>query len=156
MERILLAGDYPNLTYLELFDFRQELMFNNVTDDSVFRSIFKDRITDLILHNNDEYINEELSKTYTKNIYAHIMVLFQNLKHLTIATPSVNEYPFLSLKNLPSTTFFSTTLTVLCLNVMCFDDCLYLLDDCLPQLTTFIVQIHDLSFSSLMSANMVS
>ncbi|CAF4470660.1 unnamed protein product, partial [Rotaria sp. Silwood2] len=93
MERILLAGDYPNLTYLELFDFRQELMFNNVTDDSVFRSIFKDRITDLILHNNDEYINEELSEIYTKNIYAHIMVLFQNLKHLTIVTSSVNEYP---------------------------------------------------------------
>ncbi|CAF4070429.1 unnamed protein product [Rotaria sordida] len=66
MERILLAGDYPNLTSLELFNFEQKIGFHYFTD--------------LILHNNDEYDDKTLMDIYTKNVYAHIMIFFQNLK----------------------------------------------------------------------------
>ncbi|CAF1456133.1 unnamed protein product [Rotaria sp. Silwood1] len=53
MERILLAGDYPNLTYLELFNFKEEIVCH-FTDKSPFQHIFQHQITDLILHNNDQ------------------------------------------------------------------------------------------------------
>ncbi|CAF1127161.1 unnamed protein product [Rotaria sordida] len=53
MEHILLAGDYPNLTYLELFNFKQKIVCY-FTDKSAFQHIFQRQITDLILHNNDE------------------------------------------------------------------------------------------------------
>ncbi|CAF1426302.1 unnamed protein product [Rotaria sordida] len=56
MERILLAGNYPNVSYLELFNFKQEIILHNFTENSVFRHIFQHQITDLILHNNDEFI----------------------------------------------------------------------------------------------------
>jgi len=79
IESILLAGDYPNLTSLELFNFGYEIVFHYFTgkcitysrvikmrkhwnyiiifclDDSTFRHIFQNQITDLILHNDDEY-----------------------------------------------------------------------------------------------------
>ncbi|CAF1389221.1 unnamed protein product [Rotaria sordida] len=80
MERILLVGDYPNLTSLELFNFEQKIGFHYFTDDRPFRHIFKHQITDLILHNNDEYDDKTLMDIYTKNVYAHIMIFFQNLK----------------------------------------------------------------------------
>ncbi|CAF2788703.1 unnamed protein product [Rotaria sp. Silwood2] len=68
MERILLAGDYPNLTSLELFNFDQE-QISLFRDDSAVRHIFQYQITDLILHNNDEYISEMRLDTYTKNVF---------------------------------------------------------------------------------------
>jgi len=125
-------------------------------DNSAFRHIFKYQIEDLILHNNDDYSTETSLKIYTANVYAHIIVLFQNLKHLTIVASSINEYPPLLFDALPSTTYFSSTLTVLCINVVGFDDCVSLLDGRLKQLTTFIVQIHDIYGSPSISENAVS
>jgi hypothetical protein len=126
-------------------------------DDSAFRHIFQHQITDLILHNNDEYPNKRLLETYTTNVYSHVMVLFQNLKHLAIVESSVNEYPPLLLRSLPSATYFSSTLTVLRISVLRFEDCLSLLDGRLKQLTTFAVQIDYICSPSLyICRNMVS
>ncbi|CAF3331759.1 unnamed protein product [Rotaria sp. Silwood1] len=52
------------------------------------------------------------------------------------------SYPPLSILNLPSTIFCSLNLTKLCIYVDSLDDCLYLLDGHLKQLTTFIVQMN--------------
>jgi hypothetical protein len=177
MERILLAGDYPSLTSLEFFNFEQKEVFRYFTgrqltcsrminkqlpfffsclDNSVFRHIFQDQITDLILHNNDEYINGMRSDIYTRNVYAQILALFKNLKHLTIFSSSLNEYPSLSVCHLPPTAYFSSTLTVLCINVIQFEDCLSLLDGQLKQLSTFIVQIHQIFDQRLIHRNKVS
>jgi len=95
--------------------------------------MFKHQITYLILHNNDEHNTETSLTTYTVNVYVHIILLFQNLKHFTIVPSSMNEYPPLSVSNLPPTTYFSSTLTVLCINVCDFDDCLSVLDGRLKQ-----------------------
>ncbi|CAF3240512.1 unnamed protein product [Rotaria sp. Silwood2] len=139
MEHIL-VGNYSNLTSLELFNFGQ-IVYRHLTDNSVFRHFFKYQITELVLHNNDEYSTKTSLDTYTRDVYAHIMVLFQHLKHLTVVASSINEYPPLSLLRLPPTTYFSSILTVLNINVLEFSDCLSLLDGRLKQLTTFIVQV---------------
>jgi hypothetical protein len=95
-------------------------------------------------------------KDYTRNVYAHILNFCKNLKHLNIIAPSVASYPGLSLCHLPSTTFFSLILTHLCINVNTFDDCLYVLDGRLKQLTTFIVTVYFIDESLSIVHNMVS
>jgi hypothetical protein len=66
------------------------------------------------------------------------------MKHLSVVS-SGNKYEEcrpLSLRGLPSTTFFSSTLTKLCISLSNFEDCLALLDGRLKQLSTFIVITH--------------
>ncbi|CAF4439175.1 unnamed protein product, partial [Rotaria sp. Silwood2] len=143
MECILFAGDYPNLTHLEVFNFKQEIVCCHFTDKSAFQHIFQHQITDLILHNNDENRVGKSWDIYNRNIYAHIIDLFQNLHHLTIvASSSVDEYPPICLHWLPSTTYFTSTLTTLCINMFSFDDCVSLLDGRLKQLITLKVQFY--------------
>src|ERR1700733_5191386 len=89
-------------------------------DDSVFQHIFKKQITDLILRNNDERTTQMSLKPYFTNVYERTMILFQNLKHLKIVETSANEYPLFSFCLESPTTYFSSTLTVLCINVCCF------------------------------------
>ncbi|CAF4692679.1 unnamed protein product [Rotaria socialis] len=72
MERILLAGNYPNLTSLELFNFGEETVLRYFTDDSIFQHIFKSQITDLVLHNNDERTTQMSSESYVTNEYEFI------------------------------------------------------------------------------------
>jgi len=95
-------------------------------------------------------------KDYTVNVYAPILTVFENLKHLSIIGSFMSDYPALSICDLPSTTFFSSILTKLCIYVYSFDDCLYLLDGRLKQLTTFIVQIYFIRNDSLIVHNNVS
>jgi hypothetical protein len=45
-------------------------------DDSIFQHIFKYRITDLILHNNDEDPDEIPLNIYIANVYVRTMVLY--------------------------------------------------------------------------------
>ncbi|CAF1364748.1 unnamed protein product [Rotaria sordida] len=144
MKRILLAGNYPNLTSLKLFNFGQNIALNYFTDKSIFQHIFKYQITELILENNDNYDyvgGRILSKEYNNNIYVSILSLFKNLQSLSIVGSFTSSYPPLSIVDLPSITFCSSILTKLCINVRSLDDCLYLLDGRLKQLTIFIVQI---------------
>ncbi|CAF1663866.1 unnamed protein product, partial [Rotaria sordida] len=139
MECILDAGIYPNLTELKIFNFNKAIVSRYFIDDSLFGHIFKQQITDLVLVSNDNNI-EITQKEYTKDVYAIIFTFFENLKHLSIVSASINDYPPLSLYISPPLTFSSSTLTKLCINVHAFDDCLALLDGRFKQLTTFIVQ----------------
>jgi hypothetical protein len=183
MERILLVGDYPNLTKLQLFEFNQDVVSRYFTgnsfdivyrtidmrisiekrrlqyqfvfflDESPFRYIFEQQITDLTLINNEKYA-EVQTMNYTTNVYARILKLFGNLKNLSVVRACIGECPSLSLDAFPSTTFFSSILTKLSINVCLFEDCLSLLDGRLKQLTTFIVNIgivenHSMVFNSV-------
>jgi len=124
-------------------------------DDSLLEHICKQEIMDLTLIINEN--NSEItSKDYTMNVYLIILAFFENLEHLTILSSSINDYPPLSLYNLPPTIFSSSKLTKLCINVNGFGDCLNLLDGRLKQLTTFIVQMKYIIHMSLMSYDMVS
>ncbi|CAF0981964.1 unnamed protein product [Rotaria sordida] len=146
MECILRASNYPNLTELKLFNFNKAIVSQYFMDDSLFGHIFKQQITNLILIINENNIEIE-KEAYTKNVYVVILAFFKNLKHLTIVeSSSMDNYPRLSLCDLSPTTFFSSTLTKLCINVKNFDDVQALLDGRLKQLITLIVQvdsIHD-------------
>ncbi|CAF3591661.1 unnamed protein product [Rotaria sp. Silwood1] len=147
MEYILRASNYPNLTELKLFNFNKTIVSRYFMDDSLFGHICKQQITNLILVINENNIEKIKKEAYTKNVYAVILAFFKNLKHLTIVeSSSIDNYPRLSLCDLSPTTFFSSSLTKLCINVNSFDDVHALLDGRLKQLITLIVQvdsIHD-------------
>ncbi|CAF3685613.1 unnamed protein product [Rotaria sp. Silwood1] len=96
------------------------------------------------------------SKYYTMNVYAIILIFFKNLKHLTIVSSSITYHPPLSLNDLSSTTFFSSTLTKLYIHVLNCDDCLAGIDGRLKQLATFIVQIDYISYVPVVFYNIVS
>jgi hypothetical protein len=64
-------------------------------------------------------------------------------------------YPGLSFCDLPSTTFHSSILTDLYIHVETFDDCLYLLDGRLKQLTTLSVNVYSIDNSSTIVYNTV-
>ncbi|CAM2722700.1 unnamed protein product [Rotaria socialis] len=155
MKRILLATDYPNLTELEIFHFKQGITFDYLTIVSSLRSSFQEQITNLTLINDDKDEMIVSLKNYTTNVYSHILIFFKNLKELSITGPyPISMYPGLSLRYLPSTTFSSPTLTHLYINVKTFDDCLYLLDGRLRKLTTLCVNIYSIDEYSTIVHNM--
>ncbi len=124
-------------------------------DESSFQSIFE-QITKLILVNHDQDLSTDLFRNYTTNVYARILKVFKNLKSLTVTQPFGIFYPGLSLCGLPSDTCFSPILTYLSINVNTFDDCLYLLDGRLKQLTELSVNVCDVDKPSVIPHNMVS
>ncbi|CAF0820594.1 unnamed protein product [Rotaria sordida] len=154
MERILRVANYPNLTGIKIFNFNKAIVSRYFMDDSLFGHNFKQQITDLVLVSNENNI-EITPKEYTKNVYAIIFVFFENLKHLSIVSSSINDYSPLSLYFLPSMTCSSSTLTKLCINVCDFTDVHALLDGRLKQLTTLIVQVDIISDLILTSYNRV-
>ncbi len=89
-------------------------------------------------------------------MYDYILKLFENLKHLSITGSYPRFFPPLVLYNLRSRTFFSSTLTKLCIRVMTFDDCVALLDGHLKQLSTLIVDIAEMNDHSSYIYYMVS
>lgn len=119
-------------------------------DDSTIGDILKYQITDLTLVNIDNYNTISSLKTYTTNVYAHLLTFFKYLNHLTIMNSSFNHnYPPLSLADIPSMMFHSSILKQLSITVSSFDDCFALLDGRLKQLSTLIVKIQYITqFSS--------
>lgn len=95
-------------------------------------------------------------KNDTINVYAHILNFFKNLKHLNIIETFKMSYPCLTLWDLPSTTFSSSALTYLRIDVASLDDCLGLLDGRIKQLTTLIIRIDYLENYSSVIHNMIS
>ncbi|CAF4214909.1 unnamed protein product, partial [Rotaria sordida] len=154
MECILHAADYRNLTELKLFNFTQEVVLNYFTNQSSIRYIFQEKITNLIIANNDKRIGSKSLGNYSKKVYEEILKFFKSLKHLSIIETFNPLYPPLSLCHSPSTIFFSSTLAHLCIKVSTLDDGFYLLDGRLKQLTTFIIRICDTSKSSSIIHNM--
>ncbi|CAF1287567.1 unnamed protein product [Rotaria sordida] len=154
MERILLATDYPNLTELKISHFQEDALYYFLNKLSL-QSIFREQITVLTLINDDKYKKERSLENYSLYVYSFILTLFENLKKLSITGGSFgSSYPGLSLRDLPFTTFSSPILTHLYINVDNFDDCLYLLDGRLRQLTTLCVTVYTVKSSSEIVHNM--
>lgn len=160
MERILVLGDYPNLNELKILHFRQELVPNYfkskrsicdnkhsilmfswlILDESLFKSNFRRQITNLILVNDDNNDQIDSLKDYTRNVYGYMLRCLENLKKFTVVQSS-DWYPRLSFDDWLPNLFSSSTLTDLCIDVNNFDDCLYLLDGRLQQLTNLSVNV---------------
>ena len=103
IKRVLLAGNYLNLTNLKLFKFGQNIALQYFKNELLFSHIFKQQITDLTLIYNDNDGLITSLKDYTINIYSHILTFFKNLQHLSIQGSSIAAYPGLSLCDLPLT-----------------------------------------------------
>ncbi|CAF3892744.1 unnamed protein product, partial [Rotaria sordida] len=140
MEKILLAGDYPNLTQLKLFNFNGKIVSRYFTDKSPFRYIFQEQITDLILVFEKNF-NAISNKFYITNLYGYVFNLFVNLKHFSIFELFQYRFPCLKFRQLPLTICFSSTLYKLSLYIQNLQDCYALLDGRLKELTTLIVHI---------------
>lgn len=157
MERILLAGHYPNLSHLKLDKFGQDPSLQSLClAHSTIARIFQQQITDLILTFDEKLTFASALKDYTINVYANILTLCEHLQHLTIDGSSITAYPGLSLTDLPDTTFSSSILTKLSIHVSKFDDCLYLLDGRLTRLINFSVRVYDIGAPSSIVHNTVS
>ena len=112
-------------------------------DDSRFGQICKQRITNLTLIINENNIEID-GKEYTKNVYAPVLAFFDNLQSLSMISSCTDNYPRFWSFEPSEKVFSSSTLTKLCINVSRFTDCLLLLDGRLKQLTTLIVQVHEI------------
>ncbi|CAF4475665.1 unnamed protein product [Rotaria socialis] len=67
MKRILLATDYPNLTELKIFHFKQGITLDYLTNVSSLRSSFQEQITNLTLINDDKDEMIHSLENYTTN-----------------------------------------------------------------------------------------
>ncbi|CAF3478543.1 unnamed protein product [Rotaria sp. Silwood2] len=152
MEKILLAGDYPNLTQLKLFNFNGKIVSRYFTCESPFRHIFQEQIADLILVFEKNF-NAISNKLYATNLYGYVFNFFVNLKHLSIIGLFPYRVPCLKFRQLPLTICFHSTLYKLSLSVQNLEDCYALLDGRLKQLTTLILHIVQPEYSEYYSSN---
>ena len=75
-------------------------------------------------------------------LYLPIFNLLKSVTHLDFVIKNDFRHPPLSLDDLPSTAFFSSTIVHLSVRLLCIEDCISLLDGRLNQLNTFIVEIY--------------
>ena len=109
------------------------LFLNNQTkiryiylDESSFINMFKHQILYLVIKINDIKFPEK--KRVSTNVFANIFTIFIKLNHFEFDFEDNFGYPPLSLINLSSIIFYSSTINYLNVTVHYFDDCLCLLD----------------------------
>ncbi|CAF3215420.1 unnamed protein product, partial [Rotaria sp. Silwood2] len=144
MERVLHTINYPQLYSLTLMDFSEEVLFNYLTNNTILRQLLNEQITCLTIDVKDKP-TEPSSETLWV-IFTLILSLCKQLNKLNFCQFD-NRSTFRTF-DLSSTNFKSSTLTELKINVETFDDCLYLLDGCFNCLSTLIINIEIISFTS--------
>ena len=145
MERILPAGDYPNLF---------ALMPSVPIDQSPFAPIVQQQISCLSIVIHDDH--DEVSSENDLNTNVWILATCTKLTHLSMARSQTARFPSISLTDVPSNACCSSTLVELSLNLVTLDDCLCLLDGRLSQLRTSIVKIDEIDNSPVTSDMTVS
>lgn len=78
------------------------------------------------------------------NLYLPIFNQLKNVTHLDFVIKDDFQHPPLSVDELPSTAFSSSTIVHLSIRLLCIGDCISLLDGRLDHLRTFIVKIYDI------------
>ncbi len=122
--------------------------------DDVILRLLTDQITQLKI---DTYVKiTETSDGNELNMLAMILSICKHLCDLTFNQCILGKHLLVSIFNLPKTSCVSSTLTKLNINVNTFDDCLYLLDGRLESLSTLIIDIDEITESSLNKDNTVS
>lgn len=124
-------------------------------DGMPFESILKRQITDLILICNKDTIRSS-SRSHIIDVYAHILIFFENLTHLSVVDLSEKQDYLLSLDDLPPTTFTSSNLTQLRIKLGTLEDCLALLDGRLKCLKILVVTVYNINNESTTVENIVS
>jgi hypothetical protein len=98
----------------------------------------------------------EISNCSKPNIFEFILLYSTCLNDLAFFQKSSREYLTISSLNIPYGNSLSLSLNKLRINVNTFDDCLYLLNGCLPSLSTLIIRIKEITRSLSEIDNTVS
>ncbi|CAF1346940.1 unnamed protein product, partial [Rotaria sordida] len=146
MKRILPTVNFPQLYSLSVVNFQEEVLLQCLTDDSVLRNLLTQQITHLNIDIQDQESRE--SSEILTNLFALIISLCTRLINLNFCQVLPDRSLPMCVYNLLSTNCISSSLTKLKINVKTFDDCLYLLDGRFDCLSTLIIYVTKISFTS--------
>ncbi|CAF0811928.1 unnamed protein product [Adineta ricciae] len=144
MNRVLNVINYPELYSLKLVDFSEEVLLNELTNNTIFRQLLHQQITCLTIDIKDQ--PTEPSSEALWLILTSVVSLCKQLKKLSIG--QFDYRTTICTFDFSSTNFKSSILTQLIINLESFNDCLYLLDGRFRCLSTLIVNIDIISSTS--------
>ncbi|CAF1203113.1 unnamed protein product [Adineta steineri] len=142
IERIL-THNYSQLYSLSLVDFKEEILYQYLTDHSALLNLLTHQITHLNIDIQSDEIPILLSKI-SSYIFILILSLCQRLINLNFCQLFSYQNSFISICKLPKTCPTYSTLIELTINVATINDCLRLLNrhfDCLSKLTINVREI---------------
>ncbi|CAF1139088.1 unnamed protein product [Adineta steineri] len=142
IERIL-THNYSQLYSLSLVDFKEEILYQYLTDYSILRDLLSQQITHLNIDIQTDEIPILLSKI-SSYIFVMILSLCQRLISLNFSQVFSYRNSFIAICKLPKTCPTYSTLIELKINVATLNDCLRLLNrhfDCLSKLTINVREI---------------
>ncbi|CAF4153657.1 unnamed protein product [Rotaria sordida] len=149
IERILTIN-YPQLYFLTLVNFKEEILFKYLTDYSILHNL-KNQITHLNIDIQNE-MGSELSET-SSNIFLLILSLCKRLTHLNFCQLFSYRDSSIYISELSRTSYISSSLVELKINVSIFDDCLDLLDGYLDNLTKLIINVKQIKYKQRSNIN---
>jgi hypothetical protein len=114
-----------------------------IEGDPILRNLLKNQITHLNIDIKNKK-TREACRTVT-NIFQFILSLCERLVHLNFRDLFSHRKIPVRISNLSLISCISSTLNKLIINVMIFDDCLYLLDGRLQSLSTLIIHVSIIS-----------
>ncbi|UJR34261.1 hypothetical protein I4U23_021665 [Adineta vaga] len=144
IKRVLDVIDYPQLHSLLFVNFPSKILSQHLADETILSII--NRITNITVG-----IDTQETETYNEdeaNIFELILLHSKCLNDLTFRKSS-REYQISPSVNIPNRKYLSSSLSKLNIEVNTFDDCLYLLNGCLPSLSTLIIYICKIYYSRL-------
>ncbi|CAF1513366.1 unnamed protein product, partial [Adineta steineri] len=125
IKRILRDANYPQLYSLSLINFEGKIFGQYLTDDSILRDLLSKQIT----HLNIDIRNADRESTeITSKIFVLILSLCKKLTELNFCDLFFERKHWNHFTRLTATSFMSSTLTKLKINLEIFPDCLFLLN----------------------------
>ncbi|CAF1446736.1 unnamed protein product [Adineta steineri] len=150
MKRILGAVDYSQLYSLSFVNFESKILLQHLTDKTMLH-LLTNQITHITVDINSE--KTEISNENEPNIFEFILLHSTCLNDLTFFQKSSKKYLAILSLDVPYENSLSLSLTKLKININTLDDCLYLLNGCLPSLSTLIIHIKKIGRSTSMINN---
>ncbi|UJR07088.1 hypothetical protein I4U23_011376 [Adineta vaga] len=147
IERILLATQFPNLHTLTLVGFSPDALLNYFTENSSIIHLLKEQIKYLTIKIRNQMFNDK-SLTY---VCEHILLICQKCTYLDINQSRMIRFSRFTLNDYSQNICYSSYLHTLNIYVKTFDDCLYLLDGRLKNLSSFTVRVTCIERSSIIT-----
>ncbi|CAF3999621.1 unnamed protein product [Adineta steineri] len=141
----ILTYNYSQLYSLSLVNFKEEILFQYLTDYSVLRDLLTHQIT----HLNIDFQTDEIPKILSKislDILIMILSLCQRLIKLNFCQVFSYRNSFLSIYKLPQTSCSYSSLIELKINVATFNDCLRLLNRRFDSLSKLTINVREIKY----------
>lgn len=169
MQCVLNELDYPNLQCLSLVHFVPVTLSHCLTGTPMVRTycvvmfrllekslqrLLTTQITRMTVDMNVD--KEESTEDGSINGFIASLLLGERLTDFVYSYTHRRGFLHLLRPNISWPDQLSTSLTKLTIKVQTFDDCLHLLNGCLPTLSTLIVRVYDIRRAVVMNVNAVS